>query len=445
VTRAASAALTCLAAVAACGANESSPGVTVTQATVPRADLATRLRSVPGLRLLFTTTTARDHDYVLALAQPVDHDRPGGPRFDQLMVLRPRQDGAPLVLNLCGYTLSLCAPSEVAEVLGASELLVEHRFYGGSVPQGDVDWRRLTIAQAAADHHAVVQAMRAVYPGAILTTGVSKGGMTALFHRRFYSDDVQGTVAYVAPLFQDRSDPRFPPFLATRGTAACRSKLLTAKRTLLSRRDEIEPALAKHDRSTYRRLTFDRAYEVAVVELDFAMWQYHDAASCDTIPAANAPAAAWVAFLTAVNPPAENSDERLRPMMPWFFQAAWQLGYPRMDDAPLAGLLRYPGLDRPENFAPAGAKASAFDPTAMRDVAAWVSQLGSRLMFIYGENDPMTAAAVELGGAADSVVYFEPEGNHEVSLAGLPALDRDEAMALLGKWVTAGSPGTAVR
>ena len=48
------------------------------------------------------------------------------------------------------------------------------------------DWEVLDIFQAAADHHRIVAALKSIYSGARINTGHSKGGMTAVFHRRFY-------------------------------------------------------------------------------------------------------------------------------------------------------------------------------------------------------------------------------------------------------------------
>ncbi|WP_232380116.1 hypothetical protein [Polyangium fumosum] len=56
------------------------------------------------------------------------------------------------------------------------------------------------------------------------------------------------------------------------------------------------------------------------------------------------------------------------------------------------------------------------------------------MMFIYGENDPYTAAAFDLGGAQDSYRFFEPAGNHSASIGGLPQADLEAALAALQAW-----------
>ncbi len=41
--------------------------------------------------------------------------------------------------------------------------------------------------------------------------------MTALYYRYYYPDDVDATVAYVAPIMERTDDPRFAAFLGAGG------------------------------------------------------------------------------------------------------------------------------------------------------------------------------------------------------------------------------------
>ena len=66
---------------------------------------------------------------------------------------------------------------------------------------GPTDWQYLNVEQAAEDHHLIVSHFKKIYPGEWISYGVSKNGMTALFHKRFYPEDVQATIAMVAPVW----------------------------------------------------------------------------------------------------------------------------------------------------------------------------------------------------------------------------------------------------
>jgi hypothetical protein len=86
-----------------------------------------------------------------------------------------------------------------------------------------------------------------------------------------------------------------------------------------------------------------------------------------------------------------------------------------------------------------------FDPAVMLDVDAWVQTSGAALMFVYGENDPWSAGAFELGGAVDSFRYFVAAGNHGSGIADLGASERSQATATLRRWAglsQQGAPAT---
>ncbi|MFX8766579.1 hypothetical protein ABTM49_20540, partial [Acinetobacter baumannii] len=63
-----------------------------------------------------------------------------------------------------------------------------------------VDWKQLTIKNAADDLHAIVSSLKRLYKGKWVATGASKGGQTSLFYKCYYPTDVDATVAYVAPI-----------------------------------------------------------------------------------------------------------------------------------------------------------------------------------------------------------------------------------------------------
>jgi len=66
-------------------------------------------------------------------------------------------------------------------------------------------------------------------------------------------------------------------------------------------------------------------------------------------------------------------------------------------------------------------------------------------MFIYGEYDPWTAAAFDLGDAADSYVFIATAGTHGARIGSLESDDRETAMEILHRWtgVAPFPPGAA--
>ena len=71
---------------------------------------------------------------------------------------------------------------ELCPILQANQLFVEHRYFGKSVPDS-VTWQDLTVENAAADQHHIVQIFKKIYTQKWVSTGISKGGETALYHR----------------------------------------------------------------------------------------------------------------------------------------------------------------------------------------------------------------------------------------------------------------------
>ena len=132
--------------------------------------------------------------------QPADHGHPEGVHFQQRLTLLHRDVAAPMIIFNSGYDLDPNpSRSEPTRFVNGNQLSCEHRYFAASRPD-PTDWTLLDIEQAAADQHRVIQAFKTIYGGRWLSTGASKGGMTSIFHRRFYLYDVDGTVAYVAPI-----------------------------------------------------------------------------------------------------------------------------------------------------------------------------------------------------------------------------------------------------
>jgi hypothetical protein len=70
----------------------------------------------------------------------------------------------------------------------------------------------------------------------------------------------------------------------------------------------------------------------------------------------------------------------------------------------------------------------------MKDVSNWVGTQGERLLFVYGENDPYSAAAFDIGSAIDSFKFFAPGKNHSAGILTLGAAERTVAFEALERW-----------
>ncbi|MBK8254578.1 MAG: aminopeptidase [Polyangiaceae bacterium] len=398
-------------------------------------DIIAALTAIPGMEIESDNDTPAGHFFDLLFEQPADHNNPNGQTFKQRISLIHRDVNAPMVLGSTGYALWVYEMEPTA-LLDANQLIVEHRFFTPSRPD-PADWTTLRIAQAAADHHRIVEALKPIYGAKWISTGASKGGMTSVYHRRFYPNDVDGTVAYVAPQSYGDADPRYVDFLNSVGDAACRSALQDLQVEILKRRPAmIALAEAQAGANTYNALGLDGAFDFAVMSLPFAFWQYQKSSLCASVPPVTGTDSQLWDFLDKVSAVDFYNDELFYFFEPYYYQAGVELGYPGSDYSHLDGLLTLPlDADRAKTFVePGPTKDIVLNPDAMIDIANWLAAEGTKTMFIYGEYDPYSAAAFELGNAADSYRFFVPGGNHGSEISDLLPADQQVAMNALGSW-----------
>jgi PS-10 peptidase S37 len=428
---------TILAVAGGCGDNLVAPIDSTPLSDVSAAFVAS-LAALPGVHDVTEqpTQTPGFHYFVLHFTQPVDHDDPASPTFLQEVSLLHHDASAPMIVHTDGYwDYYLDHEVELTALLDGNQISIEHRFFGSSRPQPP-DWTKLTIQQMADDEHAIVTALKQVYTGKYISTGGSKGGMTAIFYRRFFPDDVDGTVPYVAPISYGVADPRYPPFLAQVGTAACRQTVRALAVEMLSnRRAALETATqqqANQKGYVYSRVLLGPSVESAIVSFEWSFWQYFGITQCASLPAVTATDAQLFNVLDTVSPPSDNDDEQTGQFDAWYFQAFFQLGYPADGTADyLMSYELYTDADYTGSFPTA--QPTYDGGVAMQDIASFVAQ-GNRFVFVYGQWDPWSGGAFDLGGATDSLELYQAQGTHNSHLATLAATDDQAALAKLAAW-----------
>ena len=429
-------------ALAACGDNlQPAPDA-------PSGDgLLHQLNALPGVTAEQAPTNAAGFTYyVLHFTQPVDHENPSGPTFQQEVSLLHKDGAAPMIVQTSGYwDYYRDSPVELTRLYGANQISIEHRFFAASRPN-PADWTKLTIKQMADDEHAIIKALKTIYPGAFITTGGSKGGMTAIYHRRFYPDDVAGTVPYVAPISFGAPDNRYNPFMDTLGPPACRQavrdaalEMLKNRRTMLEARAQTQ-ATDPADPHSYTRIALKPAVEGSIVSLEWAFWQYYGVGFCTSVPAATATDDKLWQFLDLISPVTDNDDVQIAAFDAYYFQAEYQLGYPDTAVPYLTPYLMFTDADYSGSLPTA---KPAYDTgVAMHDVDDWLQHNGSRFVFIYGEWDPWSGGKFDLGQATDSLRLIQASGTHGSHITKLADVDRDAAIAKINAWtgVTAQLP-----
>ena len=395
--------------------------------------IAEKIACLPGVTVVRDDIRGGLPRVIAWMLQPVDHDNPTGPSFRQYMAIFHVDETAPVDLTSSGYELG--AKGMVSELFRVNSISVEERFYDPTAP---VYWSYLSIRQSSADFHAIVETFKTIYKGKWIGSGASKGGCSAVYHRRFYPNDVDGTVAYVAPNLVEARDRRFPPFLAAVGGdnyAACRAKLREFQRTILAHRDEVTPLMP----GSYQVLGGnDVVLEDAAVRMPFWFWQYrnpdHTLLGCPAIPTPDARPQAILDFLDQIVPLAYFTDTGSVQFEPYYYQTEYQTGAPLHAYDHLQDLLRHGGPIR--SYLSAKVPPPRWDGEAAADIQRWVnSDAATKMVFTYGEYDPWTAARFEVPASGERFAYTLLGANHGASVRDLPPAERTEAMSAIGRWI----------
>jgi hypothetical protein len=398
----------------------------------------TFLSSVPGLTYTETGTWMQGyHAFSLQYEQPIDHTNPALGTFKQSMVLQHRSKDAPTVLYTTGYALwNDGYLSELGTSLQANQLSTEQRYFGTSVPANltPAMWQYVTIEQAAKDHHRIVEALKPLYSGAWLNTGHSKGGMTSIFHRRFFPQDLNATVAYVAPISYANPDPRYLPFLDTIGEEACRTAIRNVQKSALQQIDQLLPlAAADAVGQTFERTGGPASsLEKIIIMMEWLYWQHRTADECQPFLAAPTDAAG-VYNLVRSYAGYGFPDSSFVDSGTYYYQAAAQLGMQSFQTSHLAGLLKH--TDKPINWVPAGTMP-VYDPAPMKDIAAWIkSPAATQILFVYGQYDPWSGGAYEIGTQPEVKKLVAPRANHGAMIETLSETDKKLALDKIELWI----------
>jgi hypothetical protein len=379
--------------------------------------------------------------FQITFTQPLDHFKAGSKLFKQRIYLSHKGFTRPVVLVTDGYWASYAARSkyvnELCPILNANQVVVEHRYFPPSAPDS-LDWRYLTVKQAAADDHAIVELLKQIYPTKWINTGISKGGQTCMYHRYFYPDDVVASVAYVAPLNFSITDKRINRFFKTVGTKLCRDAIYQFQKELISHRAQYLPAfisLANQKGYTYR-MGYQKAFDLMVFEYPFAFWQW-GVTACDSIPKKGASAQKMIAHLDKVADLSWVSDQGIKKYEAFFYEAMHEMGMYGYDITPFKAWTVFKKNPDFRFTLPEGAQVD-FDPALMEKVDCFIRHKATNMMFIVGGSDPWGSTSVDLTYQTNSVKFVKPGGSHRTRINNLPPNQKQKAIQTLKSWIESG-------
>ncbi|MDH4270449.1 MAG: hypothetical protein OEW18_00580 [Candidatus Aminicenantes bacterium] len=397
------------------------------------SDLFQRLKAIQGIYVKkIEALPGFSEGFELAVVQPLDHGNLKGPKFTQRVFLSHRDFSKPVVLETDGYGVPWPKERELARILDANQVIVEHRYYESSKPN-PVKWEYLTTWQAASDHHRVVEILRAIYPGKWISSGRSKGGMAALFHRANYPNDVEATVVYVAPIMLGPIDPRFEKHMNSLGDEPTREKIRRFQRTCLARRSELLPLLKEW--SAKQKLTFalglDDVLERAIVEFPFSFWSGNRRGP--EIPPPDAPKEQLFGLLRSVFP--RLTERQIAYHAALYYQQFTELGYHAYPTAHLQDLLQSVKDPDFSIYVPQDARNATFRKEVMPAILNDLQNEGRNIIYLYGEYDIWTSCAVEPTGKTQALKFIARDKGHLFDIKDLGLPEREQIHAALESWL----------
>ena len=384
-------------------------------------------------------TSEFSEKYVTYFIQPLDHRHPEKGSFRQRVIVSHVGFDRPTVIVTEGYGAAYALRSqyreELSKLLNANMIFVEYRYFLESTPEPK-DWQYLTAENSADDLHAITTAFKNIYPGKWIATGISKGGQTTLLYRTFYPDDADISVPYVAPLCYGVEDGRHEPFLHKVSTSENRKKIEDFQLEALKRKATLLPRFEKYctEKNYSFRAPIEEIYDYSVLEYSFALWQWGTPIS--SIPATTASDDEIFSHLLAISEPGYFTADS--PNASFFVQAARELGYYGYDVQPFK---QYLSIQSSEGYLhrlmlPEELKDMPFDKTLSKKITKFLKKQDPKMIFIYGQNDPWTAAGVTwLKNKKNIHVFIQPNGSHLARISTLPEAEKAKVMELINEWL----------
>ncbi len=378
--------------------------------------------------------------FKIMVEQAVDQSDPENGTFLQRVFVADKGIENPVLLITEGYGGGYAGNpryiNELSPMLNSNQICIEHRYFGESWPD-PVNWDNLTVANAAADHHQITTLFKKYYSGKWINTGISKGGQTAVYHRTYYPDDVDVSVAYVCPLNFGVEDGRHEPFIQNvPGTADQRKKIETFQINVLKNRNSIIPKLKAYsaEKNFTYRLGFDEVLDYCVLEYPFALWQWGRFAN--EIPSADANIETLFSHLMKVSGPSYFALEGMDGIKSFFVQAAYELGYYGYDTKPFK---KYLSIKSAKNylskiFLPEELQIKYKKSTA-KEVRKFIKTSDAKILFIYGEFDPWSASGFDVPEKDNYLKIVKPGGSHSTRINNLPENQKQEVKTKLSNWL----------
>ena len=389
--------------------------------------------------------------YLINVPQYIDHDNKSKGQFLQRVRIGIVNKNAINVMLTEGYDIPRMHMSpdfkmEVTNLLTANQIIIEHRYFGASIPDS-LTKKYLTYKQASADFHYIKEKLKSLLQNKWITTGVSKSGDAALAYRYYYPNDVAATLVYGISLTTVAEEPRIEKFFDSKRNTEQGKLINQAQLYLLEHKSTLLPLFQKIFEIEKQDLTpwdIEVLYDYGVLDLENSFWQYYksmddfkrelkeviemetqrDEYKLVEIPANPEDRLVFFAAYSAIG-------NIVNKMKSHYYQAFSQGGYYGYNEKPFLPYLKL--ADYPLSIF-AGEKTT-FDPEFRKKEKIWAETSMQNVILINGTNDPWSVCKIIPSTKKDNLVISVENANHSLRLEDLPSQQMAEVKSKLSKWL----------
>ena len=370
----------------------------------------------------------------LAVVQPIDHSNPTGSKFTQRVFISHIDYEKPVVIQTHGYAIPWPRTTELASLIEANHIVVEHRFFGAStvIPAEPRNWKYLTVRQAASDHHRLIQLLKTIYTGKWISTGKSKGGQCAYFHRSFFPEDVDATVAYVAPMMFSREDPRILEWVRSKLGTDTVEQCENLQVTLMKNREHVLSRLSSAVDPGDLFINVDLFFELTVLNLPFDLFlRGEDFPSSLPI---DSNLEKKIDFYLEVMDLSPYLKRNRNVQSTLHYQTATELGFFSYPRDHLKQYLTYRDDLDCAAFADQDSVPD-FNVQTMTTVLNNLKDSNPRMIMIYGAQDMWSSCRIDTSGLINTVTIVHDGSGHDVSISDLTHSERESVYSNLREWI----------
>ena len=374
------------------------------------------------------------NSYTIFIDQAIDHQNPQKGSFTQRMYLTHIHDSLPTVMVTEGYGANRNYISEPASILQCNQIIIEHRYFGESIPDS-LDWSQLTTANAAADHHHIYEVFSQYYQQHWISTGISKGGQTSIFYKYYYPEDMHISIPYVAPLNLEQEDVRINWFLRHVGSPEENAIILNYQRLMLQNFDSLFPTFTSLAHMSHQKFAINdtMAYEFMVLEFPFSYFQW-GSFNLDSIPREMLSSYRMMKPMMGLGLISFYFQSTVDDLMPFMVQAYRELGYYNYDLDSLKTDLQVINNSSNIAFIPPELRFD-YEPEIMNKVYDFVHNQGNKMIFVYGELDPWSSTSVNPDSRTDAIKLVLPGGSHGTRIHHFSEEQQIQIKNQLVKWL----------